>query len=304
MTVNSAYTYIKASNTADGDNFGQSIALSADGNTLVVSAPLEDSGSQGVGADPADNSVTGSGAVYVFVRSAGSWSQQVYIKSPDPDSYDRFGFAVALSADGNRLVIGATGDDGPADTSIDSGAAFVYDRAGTTWTYRRTLYADNAEPGDELGASVAISGDGLRIAVAALKEDGANNMTLDSGAVYLFEATTGTQLAYLKPMIIDPNDLFGYAVAMSHDGSRIAISAVYEDSITTPAANDEPEAGAVYIFDGSVPTQTASATTSARCCRFLPMAHDWPSARAARTAPGSTSPTMRRRTRVPPTRSG
>jgi hypothetical protein len=58
--------YVKASNTAVNDQFGDSVALSADGATLVVGAFLEDSAATGTGGDQADNSSSASGSVYVF----------------------------------------------------------------------------------------------------------------------------------------------------------------------------------------------------------------------------------------------
>src|SRR5437870_2183130 len=81
--------YIKASNTgepgtgdqfAEGDQFGFSVGLSADGNTLAAGAIGEDSGAKGVNGDQNDNSQAGSGAVYVFARSGATWSQQAYLK--------------------------------------------------------------------------------------------------------------------------------------------------------------------------------------------------------------------------------
>src|SRR5712691_5238289 len=84
----SQQAYIKASNTGEaavgnqlgkGDQFGVSIGLSADGNTLAVGAISEDSGAKGINGDQNDNSVPGSGATYVFTRSGATWTQQAYI---------------------------------------------------------------------------------------------------------------------------------------------------------------------------------------------------------------------------------
>jgi len=88
-TTWSQQAYIKASNTgepgvgdqfAEGDRFGFSIGLSADGNTLAVGAIGEDSGAKGINGDQNDNSQPGSGAVYVFTRTGAAWSQQAYVK--------------------------------------------------------------------------------------------------------------------------------------------------------------------------------------------------------------------------------
>src|SRR5260221_10544373 len=80
--------YIKASNTAMGDHFGNGgtleghgVALSSDGNTLAVGAPNESSGAKGINGNQNDNSVYSAGAVYVFVRRNNIWSPQAYLKA-------------------------------------------------------------------------------------------------------------------------------------------------------------------------------------------------------------------------------
>jgi hypothetical protein len=102
--------YVKASNTDTGDQFGTSVAISGDGNTIAIGAIDEASAATGIDGNQADNSKGNAGAVYVFVRSAGTWAQQAYVKASNPDAGDTFGFAVALSQDGNTLAVGADAD--------------------------------------------------------------------------------------------------------------------------------------------------------------------------------------------------
>ena len=101
--------YVKASNTGeagtadtfgDGDQFGVSLALSDDGNTMAVGALTEDSASPGINGNQADNSANSAGAVYVFTRTADTWSQQAYVKPVNPGAGDMFGYTVSLNADG------------------------------------------------------------------------------------------------------------------------------------------------------------------------------------------------------------
>ena len=101
----------------DGDQFGFSIALSADGNTLAVGALTEDSAATGINGNQADNSAQSAGAVYVFTRTGTTWSQQAYVKSAQMDAGDMFGYAVALTVDGNILAVGAFDEDGSAPRS-------------------------------------------------------------------------------------------------------------------------------------------------------------------------------------------
>src|SRR5439155_20704443 len=99
--------YIKTSNTGeagkgdeigDDDQFGFSLALSDDGNTLAAGAIGEDSGASGINGNQADNSLQNAGAVYVFTRTGTSWSQQAYVKPSNPDAADLFGYSVSLTA--------------------------------------------------------------------------------------------------------------------------------------------------------------------------------------------------------------
>ena len=147
----SQQAYVKASNTGAVDNLSK-VALSADGATLAVAAPYEDSGATGIDGNQADNSVIDSGAVYRFKLAGGAWSQDAYLKPSNTraafDSmcvYDKpgspcvglslgFGIGLALSADGSTLAAGAYGDVSGSpgvngdqwDTSAGQGAGAVY----------------------------------------------------------------------------------------------------------------------------------------------------------------------------------
>src|SRR5882724_771030 len=167
-TIWSQQAYIKASNTGeagvgdqfgDGDEFGFSIGLSADGNTLAVGAIGEDSGAKGMNGDQNDNSQPGSGAVYVYTRAGTTWSQQAYIKPSNTDANDLFGYSVGLSADGHTLAASSYDEDSSAreiNGVMDkgrrgSGAIYVFTRTGASWAQTAYLKAHNAEAGDSLG---------------------------------------------------------------------------------------------------------------------------------------------------------
>ena len=110
----SAIGYFKASNTDAFDEFGRSLSLSANGDTLAVGTPFEDSEANGVNEDQADNSSPYSGAVYVFSRSGHTWAQQAYLKAPNSDAYDYFGTSLAFSNNGHLLAVGAPREDSAA----------------------------------------------------------------------------------------------------------------------------------------------------------------------------------------------
>jgi hypothetical protein len=283
--------YLKASNSEASDHFGcggviqghtgQGVALSADGNTMAVGAPHEAGGSAGVNGNQRDNSVFDAGAVYVFTRAGNGWTQQAYLKASNPRSSAEFGHAVALSADGNTLVVSAywepsnakgIGGDQKDESIQQAGAVYVFTRRGTTWTQQAYVKASNTGEagtadsfgeGDQFGFSLALSADGNTIAVGALTEDGAgpgingnqaDNSAMSAGAVYVFTrtGTTWTQQAYLKSANIDAGDLFGISVALAADGSTLAVGAFDEDG-SARGVNGMPDnrangSGAAYVF--------------------------------------------------------
>ena len=81
---------------------------------MVVAAPSEASAATGVDGNQADNTKSGSGAVYVFIRSGGTWVQQAYLKASNSGVNDQFGSALAIS--GDTIVVGAWQEASNANT--------------------------------------------------------------------------------------------------------------------------------------------------------------------------------------------
>ena len=197
--------YIKASNTGAGDRFGEVMALSADGNTLAVGAWSEASAATGIDGDQDDNSAFSAGAVYLYRFDGTDWNQQAYIKASNTDIGDSFGGAVALSADGSTLAVGAileasiaTGVNGDQDenSAYNAGAVYMFRFDGTDWNQQAYIKASNTDAGDSFGWSTAMSADGNTLAVGAISEasiaagvngDQAENSDFGAGAVYVFD---------------------------------------------------------------------------------------------------------------------
>lgn len=268
--------YLKASNTGVGDQFGTAVDI--DGDTIVVGAWAEDSNATGVDGNGANNSLTDSGAAYVFTRTGTTWSQQAYLKSPAGGFDDSFGLSVGVS--GDTVVVGAHQEDSNAtgingnftnNSSFNAGAAYVFARSGTTWTHQAYLKASNTSPNDQFGRSVGVSGD--TIVIGAYQEDSnstgangdqVNNLASASGAAYVFlrSGTTWSQQAYLKASNTGAEDQFGYSV--SAEGDSIVVGAFSEDSSATgvngnQADNGALHSGAAYVFtrSGTVWSQQA-----------------------------------------------
>lgn len=259
-----AIGYFKASNTGAGDYFGWSVALSGDGNTLAVGAPQEDA---------TDDTATNSGAVYIFSRTETGWSQQAYLKASNTRANDEFGTSLSLSYNGDTLAVGAHKAYTEPSGQNQQGAVYIFTRTGTAWTEQAYFKGWNTGDGDRFGISVALSDDGNTLAVGADNEDSDfvgvhspegltdNELASNSGAVHLFTRTgaTWTQQAFVKASNTGAEDYFGSSVALSGDGSTLAVGAYYEQSSATGINGDEGDSkvdfnnsGAVYVFTHSI----------------------------------------------------
>ena len=177
--------YLKASNTGLSNYFGASVAVCAD--TVVVGSFNENSNVAGVNGDQTINNVNSganaSGAAYIFVRTGSSWSLQAYLKASNVDANDNFGISVAIF--GDTVVVGASGESSKAtgvngnqsdNSVVNSGAAYLFVRSGTTWSQEAYLKASNTANNGRFGASVAIS---LNTVVVGASGDRSNATGVD-----------------------------------------------------------------------------------------------------------------------------
>jgi hypothetical protein len=214
-----------ANDGTNGDLFGYSVSLSSDGMTALV------------GAEGDDDNGTGSGSVYVFTRSGGTWSQQAKLVAIDGEEDDHFGGSVSLSADGMIALIGADDDD---ENGTGSGSAYVFTRTGETWSQQAKLIASDAAGNNFFGHSVSLSGDGSTALIGA--EWGEGNEP-KSGSAYVFARASGTWSEQAKLFAVDgkEGDYFSESISLSADGSTALIG--------VPADDDGGNAsGSAYVF--------------------------------------------------------
>ena len=287
--------YVKPSNPQMGAEFGHAVVLSADGNTLAVSAFWEASNATGVNGNQHDESIPQAGAVYVFTRQGTRWAQQAYIKASNTgeagtaDTFgdgDQFGVSLAISDDGSTLAVSSLTEDGgspgingnQADNSVNSaGAVYVFTRTGSTWAQQAYVKPTNPGGGDLFGYSVALSANGDTLAAGSYDEDGSSrgidgdddNQRNGAGAVYIFGRANGVwaQQAYIHPHNAEAGDSFGVNVAISDDGNTLLAGSLDEDCTATgvnPPGCDNDRAldistGAAYVFvrNGGVWSQQA-----------------------------------------------
>jgi len=216
---------LKASDAAASDFLGTRAGLDLAGDTIIA------------GAEASDAAGLNSGAVYVFTRSGGVWSQQQKFVGSDTEPNDAFGGAVAI--DGNTAAITARLDD---DVANNSGAVYIFNRSGSVWTQSAKLKADDADDSDLMGTNgIAIAGNIVLVGVNG-DDDGGSA----TGSAYVFKNTDGSWEQIFKLNASDPqvSNSFGASVGLSEDTGVIGAS--YGDDNVTPILNT----GAAYIFEG------------------------------------------------------
>ena len=216
-----------------GAMFGQSVAMSGDGETCAVGCPV----------DKNSFGQTGAGSVYVFVldKTSGLWTKQTRLLPVDINALNaNSGVSVALSDDGNILAVGSNYNNWAGVGAV--GTVSIYERTGTSWVLKDTLHPNTFVASLYFGTSVALSSDGAVVAV------GANNDTQTAGtngAVYIFTRAGDlwSQTTKLVNTVSGTSEQFGERVALSGDGKTCVVGA---KNFLNTAQNQHN--GAVYVF--------------------------------------------------------
>lgn len=227
--------------TDSTDQFGFRVANNSDGTRIIVGAPF----------DNLNESEDNSGIVYAFDRSGNTFSQVGILTGEfASDLDDQFGYSIAVSANGERIVVGSPSDTG--NVGSGGGLVYLFDRsAGPTFTQVGILTGlYSTDPADGFGWSVDISNDGNIIVVGARGDENPGNGS-GSGVVYVYERDDGPPISFSQVGILtgsfasDATDFFGYDVAISGDGEWITVGAVDDEDNTSGSGSY----GVVYIFN-------------------------------------------------------
>ena len=232
--------------------FGYSVALSSDGNTLAVGAN-QVSYYSGIG--PTYLNV---GAVYIWTRSSGTWSLQKTINGANFDyaGNDFFGHSVALSSDGDTVLIGAFYKT--VSGRANQGAAYVFTRAGTTWTQQQKLTQSTGAANDYFGMSVALSSNGNTALIGAYQDDIGSNADQGSATVFTRSSGVWTEQQTLTQSNGQAGDFFGCSVALSSDGNTALVGASQDDI----GVNSDQGSATVFTRSGTTWTQQQTLTQS------------------------------------------
>jgi hypothetical protein len=251
-----------------GINFGQfgaAVAVSSDGNTLIVGAPSEDA-----------NGNTSEGTATVFVRSGESWIVQQQLKNTNGSNGDNFGGSVALSADGNTAIVGAFNED--VGLNMQQGTATVFVRSGGVWTAQQKLTLASGATRNRFGANVALSGNGSTAVFGVSNRRVGNNLAQGSVVVFTHTGGVWTQQQELTATGGADGDRLG-AVAVTSDGNTILAGASNGDI----GSNVNQGYACVFVRSGGVWTEQQKLTASTAA------AGDWFGWSVALSSDGNTA---------------
>jgi len=255
---------LTTSGTSSPSFLGYSVAISADGETVVSGAlgPFATPGAAYVFIEPVARLVNQTrakpGIVTPPIFQQRAWrntTQTAILTASDGVADDRLGVTVAISSDGATIAAGA---DATVGSNSAQGAVYVFTRSGSNWansSQAAKLTASDGALQDGLGLALGLSGDGATVAAGAPYANiGANSV---QGAVYVFTKGSGAWVSSTQAeKLFDSNgaggDGFGYSTNINDNGSVILAG--------TPGSNDQT--GAMYLYTGSAPSgPLLSATT-------------------------------------------
>ncbi|KZL17217.1 hypothetical protein PsAD2_03204 [Pseudovibrio axinellae] len=202
-----------------GPSMQGTVAISADGSTAVVGG---------------SGDTKSTGAIWIFIKAGDSWVQQgPKLTGTYGSGAPELGTSVAISADGNTVIAGGSGDNGLV------GAAWVFTRSNGVWTQQGgKLVGTDYTFSPMQGAAVGISSDGNTVAIGGNGDGGA------VGAVWIFTRTAGIWSQSGSKLVgsgysINANQ--GASLGLSGDGQTLVVGSVVQ------AAQDAP----VWVFVNS-----------------------------------------------------
>ena len=213
---------------ASGDQLGSSVSLDSDGNRVAIGARFN------------DGTASNAGHVRIYEYSSGSWSQL----GSDIDgeaSNDYSGISVSINSDGDRVAIGASGNDG---TASNAGHVRVYSWNGSSWS-KIGSDIDGEAGGDQFGHSLSLDYDGDKIAVGA-KTNGATGT--DGGHVRIYHYLNNSWTQFGNDIDSEAaGDYFGISVSLDSAGVSFVAGGTNNDGTASNAGHAR-----VYSVNGVI----------------------------------------------------
>lgn len=224
--------FLSTSGIPNGVQAGWAVGLSSDGTQAFVGVP---------------DINTYTGAVYIYTESGGSWNNtptRTTLTLPAGlGTKSSFGSAIATSADGQTLVVGA---DAAASGGTTPGAVYVYTLNNGVWSSPVTVSTAGIKNGSDLGGSVAVSSNGQVVVAGTGQATGA--------LAYVYTQTNGTWSGPVALAIPTGVSSLNYPVAISADGTEILASA--------PSTNGNVGSAYIYTFASGKWTLTHTFTVA------------------------------------------
>jgi hypothetical protein len=208
------------------DSFGLTVAISSDANTVIVGAPAHSHTGQSSNA----------GAVYVFQRTNGVWSQVAELFSPNPNGQDHFGDIPGfggIGISGNTIAVADEGSGFGSGTA--HGAVDIFTRTNGTWTFTTQLLV----PDDPFFLPSSLAFDGNTVAVGSSLSD--SPTTFEAGVAYVFRFSEGQWSGPVTLAAADATSFAQFGSSVSVSGNSIAVGAITGQGVTGFS-------GTAYVF--------------------------------------------------------
>ena len=243
------------------DQFGGSVGIWND--WMIVGAHHHDYG------PGLTSALWSSGAAYIFERSGGVWTEVQKIQNFDRESWDRFGFDVAI--DTNIIVVCSYSEDEEEDgitgSTTNAGSAHIFERdGGGIWTQVDKIVADDRDAGDHFGWSLDVHNDWIVLGCHSDNHDEFDADYLeDAGSAYIFEKVApGDWEQFQKIDASDRQEYDDFGVSVAIWDYTIMVGSQYQDYDETGGSFVD-EAGAVYVYSSILCEDTTVSNTLTIC---------------------------------------
>jgi FG-GAP repeat protein len=206
------------------DSFGLTVAISRDANTIIVGAPNHNH----------TGKISNAGAVYVFQRANGVWSQVAELFSPHPNGQDHFGDIPGFGGIGISGDIIAVADEGNGFGALP-GAVDIFTRSNGAWAFATQLLV----PDDPFFLPSSLAFDGNTVAVGSSLSDAPT--TFEAGVVYVFQFSEGTWSGPVTLAAADATSFSQFGSSVSVSGNSVAVGAITGQGVTGSSGN-------AYVF--------------------------------------------------------
>lgn len=257
-----------------GDNFGESVAVSGDGTSILIGAP--------------GFSVGGAGSADLYAQTGNVWpgSPTASFTEPAATALDYFGSSVALSSNGAIALIGSINT--AVNGKPQAGVTYVYTQTSGSWLPTPAPVASLTDPAiaarDNFGNSVAVSGDGQSALVGAPGTSVSGN--INAGEVYFLAASADLSLALSSnPASVNVNGSVTYMLTVTNSDTQV--------TATSLSLTDTLPAGMTYVSANAAggACNSSNGTVTCTLASLAPQATWQPSITVTATMAGSIQDT-------------